>query len=98
MSNLEPTQRDDFPAPSHETVLLRVMVCAYLAGLPKREAERYLRRIAEALASEESLLSISLLRPPPEQAEVNKARRQAIAVFRRYLPLFLACLEELEDL
>jgi hypothetical protein len=56
----------------------------------RRKADRFLRLIAEKLASEENLAQVFSIRPSSEAAEVREVRRQAVALFGRYLPLFLA--------
>lgn len=94
MANLEMNALDDLPAPSAEAILFRVAMSHWLALLPKPDALRVLRGMAEDLANEDSLSNVLLMRPPPEQAAVNRARRQAIASFRRFLPVWLQAIDE----
>lgn len=66
----------------------------WLASLPKEEALRILRAMAEDLATEEAFANVLLLRPPPEQKDENRERKRAIAAFRRFLPVWLAAIDE----
>lgn len=84
----------DVPPVSVELVLYRVLVCALLDALADEcgpeVAERFLRRQAELLADEQSLETVIPIRGRSEQQEVVRARRGAVAMFRRYLPVFVA--------
>lgn len=62
----------------------------FLATMGRKKAERFLRLMAEKLASEENLSSVFQIRPTSEETEVARARRQAVEMYRRYLPIFLA--------
>lgn len=89
---MERSLPSDVPVPTAEMILLRVCISAYLADLPKSKAQRYLQRVAEALANEEAMSSVVPIRPSPQQAQLDRARRRAIALFRMCLPIFLACM------
>lgn len=78
------------PPPSAEIVLVRVAISAFLRVIGPRRADEFLREMAQMLADEESLASIVQIRPSGSAAEVSKARRGAIALFRALLPTFLA--------
>jgi hypothetical protein len=95
--DLEWSTLEDLPPPTALAILFRVAMTHWLGSLPKSEALSVLRGMAEDLATEESLASVMLLRPPPEQAAVNRARREAISLFRRLLPVWLAALDGAED-
>ncbi len=58
---------------------------------PRRRRARVLvETTAQVMADEETLAQIMPIRPEREAAEVAKARRQAVALFRTYSPIFLA--------
>ena len=84
---------EELPPPSAEMILLRVFVEALLecCKVPrKRRARVFIDTAASILANEESLSLIVPIRPTTQMAEVNRARRQALAIFRAYAPTFLA--------
>jgi hypothetical protein len=72
------------------TVLYRVHTMALLEVLGPKKAGAFIRRQAEMLASEEALAATFPLRPSKDNAAVAKARRGAVAVFKRYMPIFLS--------
>lgn len=80
----------ELPEPSAELVLFRVHVEAMLAVMGPKKGERYLRLMAEKLASEENLSALFHIRPRSDDAAVQRARSQAAELFRRHLPIFLA--------
>jgi hypothetical protein len=84
------TDQADLPPPSAELVLFRIHVEAVVAVLGRRKGERYLRLMAQKLAAEENLSSLFPIRPQKDFASVQRARRQAAAIFERLLPVFLA--------
>jgi hypothetical protein len=67
-----------------------VFVQSYLATVSKRRGDAFLRHAADLLATEESLSGIMPIRPPAAHGSVSKARKQALAVFRAYLPVLIA--------
>jgi hypothetical protein len=71
-------------------VLLRVFVESYLATAPRKKGEKFLRMAGEALAEEELLASVFQIRPSRQHAAVRRARKEAAAIFERYLPVWLA--------
>lgn len=85
-----PEDTAPLPAPSPELVLFRVHVEASIAVMGRKKAERYLRVMAETISAEESLAEVLQIRQTGQQARVRAAHREAAALFRRYLPLFIA--------
>lgn len=84
---------EELPPPSAELVLIRVMVEAFLvsADLPKgKRAFGAVRVASEILATEETVAALFPVRPRSQQAAQARARRQAIAMFREWTPLFAA--------
>jgi hypothetical protein len=81
---------DDLPAPHPSYVLHRVFVEALLAELPAKRSARILETMAMKLADEENLSQVFPIRPSSEQEKVRQAQVHAVAMFRMYLPLFLA--------
>jgi hypothetical protein len=81
---------EELPPPSAELVLWRVSVEAYLACAGKKRSERFLQLMAEKLANEENLSQVFQIRPTEDAIRVRRARREAVAMFERYLPIFLA--------
>lgn len=88
----EPEYTQELPRPSAELVLWRVHVEAQIEVLGRKKAERYLRTMADKLAWEDNLAAVFQIRPHTEQRLVSIARQQAVAIFERHLPIFLAAL------
>lgn len=87
------SQPDDLPAASPELVLIRVFVQAYIATAhekPRRRARAFLHRASTILADEESVSMLLPIRPAAAHAEVSRARRQALAMFRQLVPALTA--------
>jgi hypothetical protein len=83
----------DLPPPSAELVLIRTFVAAYLATChlkPGRRAKAFIRAAADMLESEESMSHINAIRSSPAERQCAITRRQAVAMFRRYVPTFVA--------
>lgn len=81
------------PEPSAELVLIRVAVEAYLATAhlkPRLRARAFLDVASRTLADEESVALLFPIRPKRDHASVSQARREAIAMFRQFLPTFVA--------
>lgn len=81
---------DELPEPSAELVLWRVSVEAFIACAGRKRSEKFLRLMAEKLANEDNLASVFQIRPNSDAVRVSKARKQAVAMFEKYLPIFLA--------
>lgn len=91
--SVSPLPVAELPAPSAELVLIRVLTSAYLATChvkPHRRAKAFLRAATKMLASEESASAILPIRPNTQLNAVAVARRQAVALFRQYIPMFTA--------
>lgn len=84
------SETDDLPAASAEAVLIRVAITSFIAINGRKKSERFLRLMAETLASEDAVSEILPIRPATDHASVQKARRGALALFRAQLPVFLA--------
>lgn len=82
------------PDPTAATVLWRVSIQAFIATSSRRRSERFLRHMAETLASEDTVSEILPIRPRSDHAALMQARREAMAMFRALLPTFLAMLPE----
>jgi hypothetical protein len=79
--------------PTAEMVLIRVFVSAFLATAdekPKRRARAFLDAATRMLADEESVSVLLPHMPAAERLAVNRARRQAITLYRALLPTFVA--------
>lgn len=83
-------ETEELPAPSAEAVLIRVAITSFIAISGRKKSERFLKLMAETLASEDSVSEILPIRPRSDHANVQKARRGALALFRAQLPVFLA--------
>lgn len=94
MELLDRSSPEDLPPPTAEAILIRVAMARWLGSIPRADALRVLQGMAEDLATEESLSNVLLIRPPADQPAVNLARRQAIAQFRRFLPVWLQALDD----
>jgi hypothetical protein len=84
----------ELPAPSAELVLWRTSVQCFLAVSGRKRADRFLRMMADRLAQEDNLSSVFQIRPQSELSNVRIARKQAAAIFERYMPIFLAQLPD----
>lgn len=87
------TQAEDLPPASAELVLIRVMVTAYLATAhckPRSRAREFVKVASGILADEESASLVFPIRPMSQQHKTALARRQAVAMFRQYMPVFMA--------
>lgn len=71
-------------------VLWRVAIECFIAMNRRKDGEKFLRLMAEKLASEESLAEVLPIRPAAMYADQRRARRQAIAIFKQVVPVFLA--------
>lgn len=86
---------EELPAPSAELVLIRVMVCSYLATSgerPKRRGAAFLSEAARLLENEDTVALLLPIRPASQHAELARARRRAVTLFRQLLPTFVASL------
>lgn len=90
MSELRGSAAELLPPPSAELVLLRVAIEAFIATAPRKRSERFLKLMAQTLAREENLSGLFHIRPMSDRAAVQRARRQASAMFEAYLPVWLA--------
>lgn len=86
--------RGDVPEPTAEQVLLRVLVEAHIATVPRRRGEKYLRTVAEKLAGEENFAAVFQIKPSPHASAARAARTQAAEMYRRWLPVLLARLND----
>jgi hypothetical protein len=85
-------ETDGLPEPDAALVLIRVLVQAHLATISRRRGEAFLRHATEILASEENLELLFPIRPRTQHAALNKARREAVGLFRQLLPSLIASL------
>ena len=83
---------DELPEPSAELVLLRVAVEVFIAtaDLKKGRGLAAMKLASEILATEESVSLLFPIRPSSQHVAVNTARLQAIAMFKQWIPVFLA--------
>lgn len=89
------SEPDELPCPSAELVLIRVMVTAFLKTAhmkPRSRAREFVRIASDLLADEESAALVFPIRPASQQQHAARARRQAVAMYRQYLPVFMAAL------
>lgn len=84
------TAPGELPEPSAELVMLRVLVEAHVASMPRKKSERFLRMVAEKLAEEEALSAVFHIRPQTQRARLRISRRQAAEWYRCWLPTFVA--------
>jgi hypothetical protein len=89
----EPLLRTELPEPTAELFLLRVFAEAFISTMPRKRGEAFLRAAAEIMAREESLAAVIPIRPEDRHASAT-ARREAMATFRRDMPVFLARLPD----
>jgi hypothetical protein len=78
------------PTPEH--VLFQVQTIALLKVLGKKRAQPFLRAMADELASRQSYAEVTPLRGAKTLPAKRDATREAVDVFRRDLPTFLAAI------
>lgn len=78
------------PEPSAELILWRIQALALVDVLGRKKAERYLRKMAETMATEASFAEVIAIRSKPDGHKVRQARREAASYFERMLPALLA--------
>ncbi len=81
---------DDMPAPAAALVLWKLHAEALVSVLGPKKAQRYLRTMAETMATEAAFADVIHIRRGPIQEQTAKARREAAAYFECALPLLLA--------
>lgn len=94
MSGLE-SEPEGLPTPSAELVLIRVFVTAYLATAhtrPRKRADAFLTEASRLLESERTVALLLPIRPADQHAELSRARKQAVGLFRQLVPTFIASL------
>lgn len=80
----------DLPPPDASLVLVRVAIESFIDVVGPKKGERFLKGMADRLASEERLAEALRFRPASEDAAVSQARRSAMLWFRQALPIFMA--------
>lgn len=86
----EQAQTDELPTPSAESVLIRVLVEAHVACLPRKKGERFLKVVADKLAHEEQMSELLHIRPSARRTAFRQAQAEAAELYRRWMPVFLA--------
>lgn len=82
-------ETDDLPPPSPELVMLRVLLEAHLATLPRRKAIRFLEAANELFEQHDQLRNAYRLRADACDGQVQEARRLARNWFDRLVSVYL---------
>jgi hypothetical protein len=88
---------DELPPSTPEWVAMRVFVAAYLKTAhlkPRARAAAFVREASAMFDNEENLGLLFPIRPSSQSSDVSRSRRQAMAMYRQYLPTFIACIPE----
>lgn len=80
----------ELPPPDVSLVLVRVAIESFIDVAGPKKGERFLKSMADRLASEERLSEVLRLRPASDEEAARRARREAMQWFRTMLPLFMA--------
>lgn len=94
---IERVAGEELPPPSAMGVLVRVWVTSFIATahLPrKKRAKAFLKYAGRMLESMESISNVSPIRPASAHEDVQKARRQALALYRAQEPHLRAMLRK----
>jgi hypothetical protein len=78
--------------PTPDTIWLQVQTAALVRVLGRKRAQRFLRCMAEDLATRVSYAETLPIMPRPGLAERREASRAAAAAFESALPMLLAAL------
>lgn len=78
-SSLARARQEDMPPTSPELVLLSVMFRAQLETLSAKKREQFVKTVMDAFETMERAGNVVRLRAPEYDAEVLRARRQALA-------------------
>jgi hypothetical protein len=62
----------------------------FIASQSRKRGERFLQLMAASLATEEAVSNVLPIRPVRAMGDVQKARREATALFKQLLPVFIA--------
>lgn len=81
---------DDLLGESAEMVLIRNAICCFLQIMPRRKADKYLKLLAESLATEDAVTKLVPLRSATRHADSSLERRKALDLFRASLPFFMS--------
>lgn len=85
-----PDEQELLPPPSASTILFRVQSLAIIDALGPKRGRKFVTSMAQRLANEESVADTLPIRPDSQKLAVRKARREAVGLFRRLLPVFTA--------
>jgi hypothetical protein len=81
-SSLARSRPEDMPPPSVELMLLSVIFRAQMQTLSTRKQQRFVKTVMDAFEAMEAAGTVVRLRSPKYDAEVLKARREALAWVR----------------
>lgn len=89
---LEPSTKDEQPAPSASLIVSRVIVEAWLRSVDRKTGAAFLENLACVLADQEEMASVVPIRRTERGAAAARAEREALAALRQMLPVFIATL------
>lgn len=90
----DPSLPEDLPAPSAELAMMRVVVEAYLATIPRKRAIKQLQLMAELLTQSAATdANVLPFRLKHDRDATMEARRKALAWFRHVLPAWMSALD-----
>lgn len=81
---------DDLPSPNAALVLLRQYVQAHLRTCSPKKADALMRELQAISEEEEAAAHVLPMKASPRAHAHARARREAAALFRESLPVFMA--------
>lgn len=87
------SEEPEIPPPSAESVMLGVLVTAYLDELPRKRRRRFVQRVTERLEMTASWAKVARLRPSRHDADVALRIAEAQAWWRAASGVILAAVE-----
>jgi hypothetical protein len=86
-ASLPPSLASDMPPPSVELTLISVLLKAHMATLSPKKQRAFLSSVMDTFEDLENAASVVRMRSPKYDAEVKKARREALAWLRGAIAL-----------
>jgi hypothetical protein len=87
-ASLPPSARADLPAPSPELTMIGALMRAHLRTLPAKKRRAFLANLMEVFEEYEGSSNVIRIRGREHDAEVTRARREAVAWARAMMGAF----------
>lgn len=92
MPTPDASSRDELPDPISAHVISRVIVEAWLRSVDRREGKRFLGNLAMVIEAREEMAHVVPIHQGPQFRQAAKAEREALAVIRQMLGVWLLSL------